>query len=69
MTDEPTGIGLQNRGLNVLDLPLLNVEISSNRFVQKAGPITATGRRQGIKGFDLVRIKSETYDLLFHIAR
>jgi len=68
MLDEPTGISLPDRGLDVLELPLLNVEVSINRLVQKAGPITTKDRGQGIKGLYLLRIELETYDLLFHIG-
>jgi hypothetical protein len=51
--------------LDVLELPLLEFEISPNRFIQKISPISAQHFGQSIKRIHLIGINLEADQLLF----
>lgn len=51
----------------MLQLPLLNVEIGCNRFIEKIGAVAIKRPGQHIQSFYFVRVKPETDRLLIHI--
>lgn len=69
MTQDLSRIGLPNGRANLLKLPLLNIQIIGDRFIQQIGPVSITSFRERIKRVDFVQFKPKTDSLLFHMIR
>lgn len=66
MPDKLSAIRLTDRLPGVADLPLLDVQICLNRFIQKPGTVSIERFRQGIQCFNFRGIKTKAYSLFFH---
>jgi len=57
MINQAAGIRLFDGSLNMLKLPLLNIQVGRNRFVQKICAVTIQGLGQEVQGFHLESIR------------
>ena len=59
MINQPACIRLLNGSFDALKLPLLEIEISRNRFIQKISPISVQRFGQSIKRIHFIGIDLE----------
>src|SRR5260370_4119607 len=55
-----TGVSLSNAFLDVLDLPLMHVEIRIDGFVQYVGPVAVVRACNCIQGLPFFRVEAKT---------
>ena len=69
MFNKIAGVRLFDGSLDVLQLPLLDIEIGFNGFIQYIRAVTVQGFGYSIKGTHFFSVETKSYGLLFHIIK
>lgn len=67
VTEDFSGISLADRLADLFKLPLLNVKVICDGFIEQISPVSITSLRERVERIDLGRLKPETDCLLFHM--
>ncbi len=69
MVDQCAGIGLAEAGLDLFDMPVLDVTIRGDGFVEQVTPVTIQGLRQSVERTRLVGVDPKAESLLVYMTR